>query len=256
MTINKFVTRNLLNAEFYQFLVSANAIFDSHKIDFDRLQPLYEALQSHAVQMEISLASERRNEKIRKKNEMDTRRDRLHGRLFNYLKYILFDETDERYNDAREVMNIVRTVGNPTQLSENRQSALMTTLGNRLRQANDKLEAIGAKEIVDQMMDANTQFIELERQVREITAAQKTEGMPSAGNARREAYEVYRTIVDAINAFAKMQHKKEKYADIVTDMNVLVNRYNTMMAARRRAGTTATAQTPQEDAVDNDETNI
>ena len=233
--INKFLIRNLLNIEFYQFLVSVCSIFDRHKIDFDRLQPLYEALESHAAQMEISLAAEKRNEKIREKNEMDRRRDRLHSRLFNYLKYITYSDEDPRYEDAQEVLQTLRAVGNPTQLAENRQTAMMTLIGNRLEPLRDKLQNIGALEIVDEMLEANRQFIILEEQARDVAATHKIENVPSAGNVRKEADAIYRNIVDAINAFAKLPHKTDKYREIVSDINLIVERYNQMITARKRS---------------------
>ena len=236
--INKFLIRNLLNTEFFQFLVNVCSIFARYKIDFDRLQPLYEELESHTKQLEISLAAEKKNEKIREKNEMDRRRDRLHSRLFNYLKYITYSDSDPRYDDAQDVLQTIRAMGNPTQLSENRQTALMTLLGNRLEPLREKLREIGALEIVDEMMEANRQFIVLEEQARDAAAAYKLENTPSAGNVRKEADAIYRSIVEAMNVDAKLPHKKDMYVEIANDLNIIVDRYNAMIAARKRSAKT------------------
>ena len=236
--ISKLSIRNLHNSEYYQFLVSANAIFDRHKTDIDRLAPLYRELEQHTTQMELSLTAEKKNEKIRQKNEMDRLRDRLHSRLFSYLKYILYDERDARFNDAQEIMKTLKAIGNPTQLPENAQSAMMTTIGNRLEPLRDKLESTGALQTVEDMLEANRQFIILEQEARDITASHKLENVPSAGNVRKQADETYRCITDAINAYAKLPHEKETYRELATDMNVLIDKYSALITARKRAAIT------------------
>ena len=232
--INKFLIRSLNNSEFHQFIISACVLFDKYKLDFERLAPLYEELAQLEKQMEIALTAEKRNEKIREKNEMDRLRDMLHSRMFNYLKYILYDQRDERYDDAQVVMQTLKAVGNPTRLSENLQSNMMIQIGNRLEPLRDKIQAIGALEMLDEMLEANKRFIDLEREAREITAAQKLEDAQSATKVRKSADETYRTIVDALNAFAKMNHKKEIYNELSVEMNVLIDRFNTMIAAKKR----------------------
>ena len=233
--ITNLLTRDLHNAEFFQFIETVCALFLKYNIDAERLQPLYDGLVSLTKQMELSLIAEKRNEKIREKNEMDRRRDRLHSRLFNYLKYIMYDETDVRYDDAQVIMNVLKMEGNPTKLSENKQSAVMTSIGNRLQTLVDKLEAIGAKEMVDEMMNANNQFIILEREAVEITKEQKIENVPSATSVKKQADELYKTIVGAFNAYAKMPHKKEKYEEMIVELNVVIGKYSALIAARKRS---------------------
>ena len=226
---------NLRNVEYYQFMVSAQQIFNKFNIKQDVLGALYDELAALVEQMEQALAFEKRNEKIREKNDMDNYRDRMHRKLFNQLKSILYDDRDPRFDGAQAVMRIVKDVGNPTRLPENVQSAVMTTLGNRLEPLRKEMEAIGVDCIVDEMMNANRQFIALEIEAREITAAFILSDTPVMGNIRKEATPVYRNIVAAISAHARLPHKAAEYREMVTEMNVLVARYDALLAARKRS---------------------
>ena len=58
-----------------------------------------------------SMAIEKKNEVVRRKNEMDDYRDRLHRKLFNQLKTILYDDKDPRFDNVQIVMNVVKDVG-------------------------------------------------------------------------------------------------------------------------------------------------
>ena len=233
--IYKFSFSNLRNAEYNQYMKSVHDIFVRLNADRGAFGSLIDLLDAQLKIAETAMSAERRSEKVREKNDMDRYRDRLHSKLFNHLKTILYDEYDARFDDAQAVMKVVKEAGNPTQLSENRQTAMMTLLGNRLEPLRDKLQSIGALEIVDEMLEANRQFIILEEQARDVIATHKLENAPSAGSVRKEAENVYRNIVDAINAFAKMPHKKEKYKEVTNDTNVIVERYNQMIAARKRS---------------------
>jgi len=214
---------------------SAHDIFAKLGVDREYFGSLYDALGDHLKAAEAAMALEKRSEKIREKNEADRYRDRLHSKLFNYLKFILYDERDARFDDAQAVMKVVKEAGNPTKLAENAESALLTALGNKLEPLRNRLEAIGAQQIVDDLMDANRQFIALEKECREIIATQKLTNTPlSMAAVRKQADPVFRVIVNAINGFCNIPTKKEIYRELVAEMNVLVARYDAMLANRKR----------------------
>ena len=225
----------LRNAEYFQFISSAYDIFVKFDIDSDNLGSLYEELGRLLKVAETAMTAEKRSEQVRAKNEMDRYRDRLHSKLFNYLKSILYDERDPRFDDAQTIMRAVKEIGNPTQLAENAQSAMMTALGNKLEPLQSQLEAVGAQQIVNDMMEANRQFIALETEYREALAAQKLDGTPtSMAAARKQIDPVYRTIVNAINGQCGIPSKKETYKELITEANVLAVRYDTLLTTRKR----------------------
>ncbi|MDR0334009.1 MAG: DUF6261 family protein [Dysgonamonadaceae bacterium] len=233
--INKLDISRLRNAEYFQLMVSARDIFKKFDAASANLSTLYKELDQLLVVAEEALAAERRNEKIREKNEMDRYRDRLHSKLFNYLKSILFDERDPRFDAAQEVMQVVKNAGNPSRLPENVQSATLTTLGNRLEPLRNRLEAIGAQQTVDDLMEANRQFIILERESREFTASQKLSSTPSSMSAVRRLIDpIYRAVVAVLNGYSGVMANNEQYREKVTEMNVLIARYDSLLAARRR----------------------
>ena len=233
--INKFAFINLRNPEYLQFMVSVRDVLSKHSVVADSFGCLYEALTKNLINAEAALAAERRNDKVREKNEADRYRDRLHRKLYNYLKSILYDEKDERFDDAQEVMRVVKDAGNPTRLSENAQSAMMTALGNKLEPLNRQLIATGAKTMVDDMLEANRAFIVLEADLREMIAAQKLDQTPASMTAARKQLDpIYRSIVAAINGYVNVPSKKEQCRELVAEMNVLAARYETLLAARKR----------------------
>jgi len=232
--INKFSIGNLRNAEHFQFISSACAIFAKHGIDRDNLGVLYDELNEQLKAAEAALAIEKKNEKVRQKNDMDRYRDRLHSKLFNYLKFILYDEKDSRFDDAQQVMKVVKDAGNPTRLAENAESAMLTTLGNKLEPYRNQLEAIGAQQIVDDLLEANRQFITLEKECREIADTQQLNKLPSMATVRKQTAPVYRAITAAISGYANVPSKKETYRELVTEMNVLVAKYDSLLMGRKR----------------------
>ena len=231
--INKFAIQNLRNAVHYQFISSTCGIFAKFDIDRENLGVFYDALGEHLKAAEVALSIEKKNEKVREKNEMDRYRDRLHSKFFNHLKSILYDEKDIRFDDAQQVMRVVKDVGNPTRLAENAESAMLTALGNRLEPYRNRLEAIGAQPMVDALLEANRQFIALEIECREITAEQQLNKAPSMATVRKQADPVYRAIVSVINGYAGIPSKKEVYRELVTEMNVLVAKYDALLMGRK-----------------------
>ena len=235
MVVIKFPIKNLRNAEYVQFTSSACNIFARFGIDRENLSPLYDQLGMYLKDAETAMAVERKNEKIREKNEKDRYRDRLHSKLFNYVKSILYDERDPRFNDAQVVMRVLKEVGNPTQLAENAESAMVTALGKRLEQYRAQVAAIGATEMLKALLDTNAEFIALEIEARDIAASMNMNKAPSMATVRKQIDAVYRTIVDAINGYAKLPAKEEQYREIVAEMNVLVEKYDALLMQRRKS---------------------
>ena len=125
-----------------------------------------------------------------------------------HLKSILYDEKDPRFDDAQQVMRVVKDVGNPTRLAENAESAMLTALGNRLEPYRNSLEAIGAQPMVDALLEAKRQFIALEIECREIIASQQLNKVPSMGTVRKQIDPIYRAMVSAITGYANVPSKK------------------------------------------------
>ena len=240
--IQKIQFRNLRNAEYFQFMSSAYDVFVKLGVEDESFACLRLELGRLLPLAEAAMISERRNAKVAEKNDADRRRDRLHSKLFNYLKYILYDERDARFDDAQSVMAVVKAAGNPTRLAENAQSAMMTALGNRLEPLAAKLEAIGAAATVAEMLEANRQFIVVEVELREMLAAQKLDDTPTSMSAARRLIDpVYRAIVNTVNAYCDIPSRRDAYRELVAEMNVLSTRYDALLAARRREKTDTTA---------------
>jgi len=231
--INKPDISRFRAPEHYQYMVSSHDIFVKYDLDSENLGILYDALGEHLKTAKNALSIEKNNEKIREKNEVDRYRDRLHSKLFNHLKSILYDEKDPRFDEAQQVMRVVKEVGNPTRLAENAESAMLTALGNRLEPYANQLAAIGAQQMVDDLMEANNLFIALEKECREITASLQINKTPSMGAIRKQIDPIYRAIVSAINGYADVPSKKEAYSELVIEMNVLVAKYDALLMGRK-----------------------
>ena len=233
--IDMYSFRNLRNAEYYQFMVSVFDLFTKCGFVRENFEYLYESMGASLQVAETALAAERKNEKVREKNEADRYRDRLHSKLFNYLKAILYDERDPRYDDAQTVMRIVKEAGNPTRLAENAQSAMMTALDNRLEPYRTQLEAIGAQQTVDEMREANRRFIAVETELRGMLADRKLSDTPlSMSTVRKQIDPVYSTIIAGVNVFTGIPSKAEECKELIAEMNVLIARYDALLSARKK----------------------
>ena len=234
--IQKFPITDLRNAEHYQFISSACDIFAKFNVDKENLGGLYDELNRLLKAAEAALALEKKNQKIGEKNDADRYRDRLHSKLFNYLKSILYDEKDSRFNDAQAVMRVVKEAGNPTKLAENAESAMLIALGNKLAPYKEQMEGCGCESILDDLLTANQKFIALETEVREMLAEQKlNESAMSMTAVRKQIDPVYRTIINAINGYCGIPSKKEEYKELVVEMNVLVARYDALLMGRKKS---------------------
>jgi len=242
--INKFKIRDLRNAEYFQFVSSAYEIFVRYGVDRPNLDPLYEEARECLSDAELALAAEKKNAKVREKNEMDSRRDNLHSKLFNYVKFITYDDKDARFDDAQTVMRVLKEVGNPTRLAENAESAMLTSLGNRLEPYRKQMEAIGAQQILDELMEANRLFIALEIECRGVTAAKG----PSMSAVRKRTDAVYRSIIDVINSYTRIPAKRGECTDMITDMNVLVAKYDQLLMTRKTKNAAATGSNDDENS--------
>jgi hypothetical protein len=230
--IEKFQIAQLRNAEHLQFTTDSGIIFDKYNLEPNVLSPFYRNHFSLRSQEEKAMALEIKNKKIKEKNEVELYRDRLHSKLFNYVKSILYDEKDPLFELAQEVMSVVKSVGNPTHLSENAETALITTLGNKLEPYNHNLEAIGAKRHLEKLLEANRQFAQLETECREIVSERVQANLPSVATIRKEIDVVYRQVVNAINVFIQL-NGEERYGAFVADLNTLVNKYSSLIAQRK-----------------------
>jgi hypothetical protein len=231
--IQKFKLEHLRNPEHLQFAADSHKLFVKHGSGTATMLPLYDNMGRCVGQEESALAREKRNKKIAEKNHADIYRDKLHGKFFNHLKSILCDEEDPKFNAAQRVMAVVKEVGNPTRLAENAESAMLTTLGNKLKPYRADLEAIGAQEHVDKLLKVNNNFIELEAECRRSASEKMLSEEPSAAVARKTTDAVYRHIISVINAFADAGNDRELYKNLVAEMNILVAKYDGLIAQRK-----------------------
>ena len=232
--INTFGLTNLRNAEHYKFISSVCAIFEKYGVEHETIAMLLEQMATYVADAEAAMTFEMQNEKVREKNELCIYRDKLHSKLFNYLKSILYDEFDERFDNAQTIMKIVKDMGNPARMPENVESVMLTTLGTKLEPFAEQIDAIGAKRLVDDLMNANKRFIEIERQTRETAAQLKAAKPTSIGELRKKADPIYRALTGIINGYVNIPDNKDTWKNIIDEMNVLVAKYDHLLVTRKR----------------------
>ena len=234
MSIKKLFLPGLRNAEFYQFMVSAFALFVKFGLKVGILGSVYDEVIELLKSAAEALAVERKIALIQEKNDMDRTRDRLHSSLFNFLKSILYNEKDDRYDDALQVMTVMKSVGNPSQLPENVQSAMLTALFTKLEAYEDQLRNLGMDNLVADLMNANQRFILLERECREILSERKLNPVLFMNSIRKEITPRYRAVVDIVNAYVSIPSKNEEYKELISEMNVLITKYENLILIRQR----------------------
>jgi hypothetical protein len=230
--IRKVKITQLRNAEHLQFVTDSEKVLRTHLLELDALSSVYDNYTRLGKAEETAMAVELRNEKVKLKNEAEYYRDRLHGKLFNYVKAILYDEADPQFDAARRVMEVIKSVGNPTRLSENAETAMLTTLGNKLAPYTADLESIGAQSHLYKLMEANQKFSQLEAECRNIASERAQTGLPSVSTIRKEIDPVYRKIVDTFNVFILL-HGEESYKALIADLNTLTDKYNTLISQHK-----------------------
>jgi hypothetical protein len=181
---------------------------------------------------EKALSVERDNAKIKEKGVAERYRDKLHSKLFNSVKAILYDENDPFFDIAQRVMTVIKSVGNPRHLAENAESAMLTTLGNKLEPYRTDMETVGAQVHLDKLLEANNRFIQLETECRGIVSARSLANIPSVREVRLKIDVVYRSITDALNVFIKL-NGEETYKSLIADINTLVDKYDALLAQRQ-----------------------
>jgi hypothetical protein len=233
--INKFSISHLRNAEHFAFMIAANDVLSKYPIiDEDPFHKVYNDFCQLLKTAAEALKLEEKNEKIREKNNAEHYRDKLHSKLFNYLKSILYDEKDSRFDTAQQLMKIVKEVGNPTRLPENAESVVITKLGNSLEPHRRELINVGADKIFDDLLNANQQFIVLEKECREVTAAHQLNKIQPLSIVRKQIDPVYLDIVNYINLHSRISSIEESYRELITKMNVLVAKYEAILMARKK----------------------
>ncbi|MDR1172582.1 MAG: DUF6261 family protein [Bacteroidales bacterium] len=231
--INKFPMQNLRSAEHLQFNTAADTVFQKYQAESQRLSPFYHEYSRLVKQEEVSMATETGNALVREKSVVEHYRDKLHSKLFNHVKAILYDEEDPQFDAAQRVMAVIKSVGNPSRLSENAESAVITTLGNKLEPYRADLEAIGAQPHVDKLLEANRRFIQLEAECRTAAATRSLTAQPSVTSVRKQVDPVYRTIVNTINIAVRLQSGEGAYEEMIAEMNILTGKYDALLAQRK-----------------------
>ncbi|MDR3272885.1 MAG: DUF6261 family protein [Flavobacteriaceae bacterium] len=230
--IKKIKLMHLRNAEHFQYMVGANQIFDKYGFASQLLSPSYGELSRLRNEEEKSMAIERNNAKIKEKSVTDHFRDKLHSKLFNSVKVILYDETDPSFDMAQRVMAVIKSVGNPRNLAENAESAMLTTLTNKLEPYRADMEAMSVLPHLDKLTEANLHFIQLETECREIVSIRAVVNVPSVAVIRKQIDPVYHTIIDYLNVHIKLNGDTDCQS-LVAELNTLVEKYDTLLAQRK-----------------------
>jgi hypothetical protein len=232
--IKKSDITRMHNADHYLFIYSVCAVLRKYNISIEFILKLLERLEALCKEEEEAFTFEKTNEKVCEKDEADRYRDNLHSRFFNYVKSILYDRHGPHFDDAQAVMEVLQSVGNPTQLPENVESTMIITLGNKLEPLSASVASIGAKPMLDALLAANQNFIKLEQETRELTSVKKS-NQPSVTAIRRKVDPVYRAVVGVINGLTELPEEKETFKDLIAEMNVLVAKYELLLLARKNA---------------------
>jgi hypothetical protein len=230
--IKKFQQTQLRNAEHLQFVTDADKIYSKHNSESQLLSGFYDEFHRLGREEERAMAIENNNTKIKEKGIVERYRDKLHSKLFNSVKVILYDENDPLFDAAQRVMTVIKSVGNPRNLPENAESAMLTTLGNKLEPYRTDLDAIGAQIHLEKLSETNVRFIQLETECRDIVSARSQGNVPSMKTVRLQIDTVYRSITDALNVFIKL-NGEERYGPLVADINTLADKYDALLALRK-----------------------
>jgi hypothetical protein len=228
-TINFFRTVLMQNGEYVSFMSETDRQIVANGVDkmgISGLYPLFKdgltlVQQTHGV----SLGNPLTEAKDKAENYRDNR----------YVAFALFVRSATYHSDpaiseaADRVLKVVDDIGNPTRLSDSKETAELFNLKTNLQPYSADIQLIGADERLAELFAANDEFIRLQNQW------YKAGGEKLSGNmlvVRRQLDPVYRNIVNCINSFATL-NGVAAYESFIRAHNELIAQYRTIIAQRK-----------------------
>ena len=163
------------------------------------------------------------------KNKAEHYRDSRYTAFSTFVRSATYDANQAVSEAADRVLSVIDAIGNPTRLSDSKETAELFNLQTNLLPYRTELALIGADGRLTDLINANDEFVRLQNEW------YKAGGEKPSGNmfvVRRQLDPIYRNIINCINSFATHKGMAD-YESFIVAHNELIVQYQTVIAQRK-----------------------
>jgi len=239
--INDFNVVPMRQQQAFEFY---NKVWENVKPLFDGesaylpLQPVCEEFKLALDDFDISLKPLRKSEITRKLTEEDKNRNRAWKGLRTHVKNMLNSFDAETVECAMLMNNFIHLYGDPSRLAYTEKTGTLRNLIDDLeyKVKTAVMNRVGVAEWFDRLKSSNQSFIELMKK-REVELKYIESGQSLANRDRIN--QLYRKLVEQLNAHVLVGNKPDILADIVLEVNQIIDQERMVLKARKTRKNTA-----------------
>jgi hypothetical protein len=221
---------SLRNEEWFQFMTEVRdliVLFTAEALSVVELFVLFLKLYADA---DVAIEIIRKSPETEKMTEADRLRDQLFHGLNATIRAAVSHFNPAHSEAARQLTMLLDHFGNLAQKASNEETAGIYNLVQEFRgRYAGFIATLGLTEWVEQLAAQNEAYETLVRSRNEEVAERPKLHVKQV---RRELDDVYRQIIERIEAFCLVQGP-ESYATFIDRLNAFVTRYNNVVAQRR-----------------------
>lgn len=240
MSIEKLTLHALRNEQHYQFQTEFKELVAHHNPQALKIEKEFALYLPLYQKEDDTLKVIRKSAVTEKLAEADTQRDFTYSGLVDAVKAALKHFSPAVQEAAKRAKIVFDTYGNVTRKPYDEESAAIT---NILQELNGKyapdIALLNLQEWVAKLEADNTQFLTL---IKDRYADLNLEAIANMPQVRSQIDEVYRTIVERINALVIVEGS-EAYIAFVNSLNQRIAHYRNVL--KQRQGTKKEKKTAQ-----------
>jgi hypothetical protein len=227
--INFFRTTAMQSGEYVSFMSETDRQIVANDVDKMGLGGLYPLFNSGLTLVQQTHSVSLGNPLTENKDKAEHYRDTRYTAFVLSVRSATYDSDPAISEAAERVLKVVDDIGNPTKLSDSKETSELFNLKTNLQPYSADLQFIGADGRFAELMNANDEFIRLQNKWYKV-GGEKLSGNMFA--ARRQLDPVYRNIVNCINSFAAL-NGVAAYESFILAHNELIAQYRTIIAQRK-----------------------
>jgi hypothetical protein len=229
ITIDYFRTWPLTNGEMVTFATETDRQIKesgSYALGIETIHPLFSEL---TVKLEQTYQVATGNPVTAEKEKAEYYRDNRYGAFVSFVRNALYDSDNTIVEAAESIMDVVNSIGNPTNLGDSKATAEFHNLVARLTPLSSQITTIGAGIRLQELETANSEFERLQNKWYKA-GAQKLPGNLSV--VRKQWVPVYKSLVYRINALIEI-NGIEPYKYFADAHNKTILYYRTILRQRK-----------------------
>lgn len=217
------------NGEYVSFMSETDRQIVAAGIDKMGLSGLYPIFNSGLTRVQQTYGVLRSNPLTEAKEKAEHYRDNRYMAFALYVRSAAYDSDPTISASAEKVLKVIDEIGNPTNLSDSKETAELFNLQTNLQPYSAEIKLTGVEVRLTELVTANNDFVRLQNEW------YKAGGSKPSGNmlaVRRQLDPVYRNVVNCINSFVVINGVAD-YESFILAHNELIAQYKTIIAQRK-----------------------